>query len=168
MCSFVLRSAVHADSPHCMELIGQAKRYMASLGRHQWDEHYPAVTDIEADISQGNACVLCIDGTVVAYGAVIFTGEALYGSIDGRWLSDGPYVVLHRLCVADEVRGRGVAQRYFAEVERLALEHGVHSFKVDTNFDNADMLHILEKCGFAYCGKIRYPHGERMAFEKLL
>ncbi len=58
--------------------------------------------------------------------------------------------------------------QYFERVERLALAHGVRSFKVDTNFDNADMLHILSKRGFAYCGEIHYEHGVRKAFEKML
>jgi hypothetical protein len=30
------------------------------------------------------------------------------------------------------------------------------------------MLHLMEKLGFEYCGKIQYERGERMAFEKLI
>jgi len=37
---------------------------------------------------------------------------------------------------------------------------------VDTNFDNRYMLRMLERLRFAYCGKIVYGSGERLAFEK--
>ena len=50
--------------------------------------------------------------------------------------------------------------------EALARERGVGSFRVDTNFDNRYMLRMLERLGFAYCGKIVYGSGERLAFEK--
>ncbi len=77
-------------------------------------------------------------------------------------------MVVHRLAVADEARGKGLAQRYFDEVTALALSKGVRSFKVDTNFDNKAMLHIMDKCGFTCCGEIIYPQGSRLAFEKII
>ena len=40
--------------------------------------------------------------------------------------------------------------------------------KVDTNFDNVAMLHILKKLGYTYCGEVYLAGGERKAFEKLL
>ena len=40
--------------------------------------------------------------------------------------------------------------------------------KVDTNFDNAAMLHILKKLVYTYCGEVYLAGGERKAFEKLL
>jgi hypothetical protein len=40
--------------------------------------------------------------------------------------------------------------------------------KVDTNFDNAAMLHLLKKLGYTYCGEVYLAGGERKAFEKLI
>ena len=54
------------------------------------------------------------------------------------------------------------------EVERLAISKDVHSFRADTNYDNERMQRLFEKMGFTYCGKISYPQGQRMAYEKLL
>ena len=48
-------------------------------------------------------------GNVIAYGAVVFDGEPAYDAIEGAWLTDGEYVVLHRMAVADGEKGRGVA-----------------------------------------------------------
>ncbi len=165
---YSFRKATAADFARAWEMILQAKALMASEGRNQWTGEYPAPANIEGDIADGNAYVLCIDDVPMAYGAVIFTGEPAYEQIGDGWLSNGDYVVVHRLAVADDARGKGLALRYFDEVSLLAASKGIRSFKVDTNYDNKAMLHILEKCGFTYCGKIIYPQGSRLAFEKLL
>ena len=54
------------------------------------------------------------------------------------------------------------------KAEETALQHNVHSFKIDTHKDNHFMIQLLEKEGFTYCGEIHYTHGDRIAFEKLL
>ncbi len=162
------RKATPADSCRIWEMIRQAKAFMASEGRKQWTDAYPAVSDIDSDISNEDAYVLCIDDVPMAYGAVIFTGEPAYRQIEEKWSYHGDYVVVHRLCVADEARGRGLAQQFFNEVSALARAKGIRSFKVDTNYDNKAMLHIMDKCGFTYRGEITYPQGSRLAFEKNL
>lgn len=107
-------------------------------------------------------------GNVVAYGAVVFDGEPAYDAIEGAWLTDGDYVVLHRMAVADGKKGRGVATEFMRRVEAMACGRGTGSMRVDTNFDNRYMLRMLGRLGFVYCGKVRYRSGERLAFEKTL
>ena len=107
-------------------------------------------------------------GNVVAYGAVVFDGEPAYEAIEGAWLTDGDYVVLHRMAVADGEKGRGVATEFMRRVEAMACGRGTGSMRVDTNFDNRYMLRMLGRLGFVYCGKVRYRSGERLAFEKPL
>lgn len=107
-------------------------------------------------------------GNVVAYGAVVFDGEPAYEAIEGAWLTDGDYVVLHRMAVADGEKGRGVATEFMRCVEAMACGRGTDSMRVDTNFDNRYMLRMLGRLGFVYCGKVRYRSGERQAFEKTL
>ena len=107
-------------------------------------------------------------GNVVAYGAVVFDGEPAYDAIEGAWLTDGEYVVLHRMAVADGEKGHGVATEFMRRVEAMACGRGTGSMRVDTNFDNRYMLRMLGRLGFVYCGKVRYRSGERLAFEKTL
>ena len=107
-------------------------------------------------------------GNVVAYGAVVFDGEPAYDAIEGAWLTDGDYVVLHRMAVADGEKGRGVATEVMRRVEAMACGRCTGSMRVDTNFDNRYMLRMLGRLGFVYCGKVRYRSGERLAFEKTL
>ena len=160
-----LRPATITDLPRMWEMILQAKAQMYRENKQQWDESYPLPEHLQADIDKGYAHVLEEEGKVIAYGAIAFDGEPAYDSIDGKWLSVQPYVVLHRLAVADEAKRKGVAVRFFQEVKNLALSQGIHSFKVDTNFDNVYMHKVLAKCGFSYCGEIHYPRGNRWGYE---
>ena len=154
-----LRPATMDEIPVIWEIILQAKAQMYREGKHQWDENYPTDVLVPSDD----------DSYIIAYGAVVFDGEPAYNGLwDGQWLSEQPYVVLHRLAVADRWKRQGMAVRYMQAVCDLALSRGIRSFKVDTNYDNFYMQHVFSRLGFTYCGRIRYDAGERMAYEKLL
>lgn len=162
------RLATNDDFSRIWEIIRQAKAQMAMENRQQWNESYPAPDHIAADIRNGHAYVLCWELIPVAYGAVSFDGEPVYRDIQGKWLSDDPFVVVHRLAVADEMKGKGLATVFMQEVEKMSRKKGVTSFKVDTNFDNVSMQKVLEKLGFMYCGEIIFQRGSRLAYEKRL
>ena len=187
----VFRRARPADAARIMEIIRQAQAQMRALGSLQWQDGYPAAADIGHDIACGYGWVFekpeaekageaggrgetepakaaAAQGNVIAYGAVVFDGEPAYDAIEGAWLTDGEYVVLHRMAVADGEKGRGVATEFMRRVEAMACGRGTGSMRVDTNFDNRYMLRMLGRLGFVYCGKVRYRSGERLAFEKTL
>ncbi len=165
--TFNLRPATESDIDRCWEMLQQGKAQMFREGKKQWTETYPSRQSVENDLARGVAHVLELDGAVVAYGAVIFDGEPAYAQIEDRWLTHGSYVVIHRLAVADEVKRQGVATEFFRQVMRLASTRGVHSIKVDTNYDNFYMQHLLARLDFTYCGDVSYPQGARMAYEKV-
>lgn len=165
---FVFRRSEPVDLDRIWTIILQAKDQMYREKKHQWDESYPTYELINDDIAKGYGYSLCMDGDVIAYAAVVFDGEPAYNDIDGKWLSDNDYVVVHRLAVAEEVKRRGIAKVYMDEVEKLAIGKGITSFKIDTNYDNFYMQKLLARCGFTYCGEILYGKGMRMAYEKLL
>ena len=78
-------------------------------------------------------------------------------------------MVIHRMAVADGMKHRGVATCFFGHTAQYAASRGIHSFRVDTNFDNTYMLRLVKTMGFTGCGKVQYgPRGERLAFEKLI
>ena len=169
----IFRQAQSCETDRIMQIIRQAQARMHAAGSRQWQDGYPAPGHISADIGRNRGYVLCKPGvegplSVIAYGAVVFDGEPAYDAIDGQWLTDEPYVLVHRIAVADGERGRGVAAEFLHRVETLAQERGVKAFRIDTNFDNQTMLRLLESTGFTYCGKVVYRSGERLAYEKRL
>ncbi len=162
----VFRRASIEELPQILRIIRQAQAQMRALGSAQWQDGYPAETDIVRDLNHGWGYVLADADRVAAYGAAVFSGEAAYEHLIGQWLTAGTYVVVHRLAVADEVKRQGVAAEFLGHVEALARAQEVTSFRIDTNFDNHYMLRLLERRGFTYCGKVFYASGERLAFEK--
>lgn len=160
------RRAVASDIPAVEAIMKKAVGKMLAEGKCQWDETYPTAVHIADDIERGIGHVLEIDGRPVAYGAILINGEPAYDNLDGKWLSDDDYVVVHRIAVDTDMSSRGLGRTFMNEVADYAVLNGVHSFKIDTNFDNSAMLHLLKSLGFSYCGEIHYPRGDRMAFEK--
>ena len=164
----LFRPAVNEDIPVVTSILRMAADRMLAEGKKQWTESYPGESDVRTDIGNNVGYVVELDGKVVAYGAVVLDGEPAYSSIEGKWLSDQKYVVVHRLAVIGSSECRGLASYFMHEVEKLAVALGIKSFRVDTNFDNERMLKCLEKNGFTYCGEVFYERGSRKAFEKLI
>lgn len=165
---YIFRRAVATDLPAIEKILKDAVARMLAEGKQQWNESYPTAVYVLADMARDVAFVLEFQGEVVAYGAVVFDGEPAYDDLDGEWLSDQKYVVVHRVAVSQKAQGNGVGARFMKSVEYYAAEKGIGSFRIDTNFDNFAMLRLIEKCGFAYCGEVSYERGKRKAFEKLI
>ena len=143
---------------------------MNAAGRHQWTEDYPSFERISEDVLSGNAYIICdADGSVATYAYITTEPEPAYTGICGKWHSDGEYVVIHRLAVAARFRGRGTGRKMLEKAEQLYAGKHIRSIRVDTNHDNAEMLHILENTGYRRCGTVSYgTRGERIAFDKIL
>lgn len=166
--SLIFRNARMSDVPAIMTVIKAAVAQMIAEGKQQWDESYPGKSHISCDVAGGTGYVLEHEGIVIGYAAVVFTGEPAYDSIDGKWLTNERYVVVHRLAVSQNTRNQGYGRAFMTAIENYAHALGFKSFKVDTNFDNERMLSLLDRLGFSYCGEIRYDRGVRKAFEKLI
>lgn len=166
--SLLFRKAGEGDIAEISALLKKAVDRMLAEGKHQWDENYPNEVHVRSDIEKGVGYVLEDKGKAVGYAALVFSGEPAYDNIDGQWLSDGKYVVVHRLAVSQSVRGKGMGLAFMNAVEDFARSRGIRNFRIDTNFDNTAMLGLLDRLGFTYCGEIHYDKGPRMAFEKLI
>ena len=164
----IFRPAMPEDVPAIMTLVEAAVRRLAAMGVDQWQDGYPNRGRIEQDVAEGIGYVIEEADRVVAYGAVIFTGEDAYRAIDGGWLTEEEnYVVVHRLCVAEEVVGQGFGRRFMEAAEQFSRGR-VQSFRVDTHADNRVMQSLLPRLGFTRCGTIRIDGRPFEAFEKIL
>lgn len=162
------RPAYIKDFEACWNVIDQARRIMIASGRHQWTSDYPSETDIRNDIDNGNAFVLTVDDHVAVYGAVILNGEPQYDFINGQWITNENYYVIHRFATLPKYQREGFARIFINKVNSLCEVEKVPSIKVDTNHDNMPMIKLLSSMGFCVCGLINYGNrGMRIAFEKI-
>ncbi|MGT2741988.1 GNAT family N-acetyltransferase [Streptococcus plurextorum] len=148
-----------------MEIIEEARAFLKASGSDQWQGSYPAESHIFDDVLMTRGWVGLIDGKIVSYAAVIIGQEEAYEKIyDGKWQHNHPrYTVFHRIAVASDYSGQKVAQTF---LQGLIEAHDGPDFRCDTHEKNTIMQHILEKLGYAYCGKIPLD-GERLAYQKI-
>ena len=96
----IFRKATVEDISAVAEIMAAASRRLCAAGVDQWQRGYPNRTSVERDVEDGVGVVLCEGDTILAYGAVIFTGEPAYNDITGgEWLTSGDYACVHRVCV---------------------------------------------------------------------
>lgn len=172
-----------AEPSHLDEICAitqEAKAQLKDMGIDQWQYGYPSREIWQDDIDKRQAIVALDEHTKRVMGAfvLLYTHEVSYDAIDGSWLTgdlfnEGAYASLHRVCVSDSCKGRGVAGKMFAYAEDLARKQGVRSMRMDTHPGNHAMLRSLEKAEYVRCGTIVLIGGAedgslRVAFEKIL
>ncbi len=154
-------------------ITNRAKANMAAMGIDQWQAGYPDCATWEADVAEGVAYVGLESGRVVAIFRYSNTPEAAYDTLEGEWLTAGPYATIHRCAVDPDERGRGLIAELFQFACDKAAAEGMTSMRIDTHADNAPMGRAVDKFGFTYCGAITLTEGPeaggaRIAFEKVL
>jgi len=162
--------AVSVDINSIMNIIKQAQAYFKEHGINQWQDNYPNFETVKNDISNQNGYVLLKNNIVVATVVVTFEGEKNYEVIyNGEWVSNDEYAVIHRIAVDSNYKGIGQSSIIIKNVEKICLDMGIHSIRVDTHNENMSMKKLLLKNGFQYCGIIFLDDkSKRSAFEKVL
>ncbi len=168
---FVLAQSKHLEQ--MCQITADAKAQLFRLGLDQWQKGYPSREVWVADIAAGCTWLVMDGEQVLGIFAFQTTPDPSYGIIDGEWLSDLPYASMHRVCVAEDAKGKGVAGALFEHGFQLARDCGFRSMRIDTHPGNLPMQRALEKAGFVPCGIITLKGGcedgdSRLAFEKLL
>ena len=160
-----IRLAFPNEVDAIMQVIEEAKKCLADAGSTQWQNGYPDTETIIDDIISGQAYVALEEGELLAYAAVTKSPEKAYEAIyDGNWEGkEAEYLVFHRIAVASDVQGKGVAQTF---LEGLIEGFDYLDFRSDTHAQNKVMQHIFEKLGFKQVGKVPVD-GERLAYQKV-
>ncbi|MBE6600761.1 MAG: GNAT family N-acetyltransferase [Ruminococcaceae bacterium] len=146
------------------EIYDGARRFMKEKGNpNQWIGGYPQDQVIFDDIKEKKLFLCEENGEILGVFCCFFGNDPTYEKIfDGEWLNDRPYAVIHRIAVAENAHGRGVASLCFDYAFGIC-----GNVKIDTHKDNIPMQRALKKNGFTPCGKIYLKNGdERIAFQK--
>lgn len=162
------KPAYYSQLDEIWEIIESAIASRKADGSRQWQDGYPNKESIKNDIENDYAYILSDNDAIVAYAAVIFEIEPAYEKIEGEWLTQQPYVVIHRIAVDKNKAGKGFATQILEHIEKLAISKNYYSLRVDTNYDNPGMLRVLDKLGYVYCGQVYFRGDARRAYEKVL
>ena len=165
-----IRKAKISDIQSVEAIYADARVLMREAGNPtQWGAAYPPTEQVMRDISEECLYLAEEGGEILAVFYFREGRDATYDEIDGEWLNDEPYAVIHRIAISKSARGRGVAGECFdycfARCQNL---------RIDTHEDNAPMQRALLKNGFIRCGIIRIDRpscegdsGRRVAFHRV-
>lgn len=166
------RKATYDDLPGMLALVGQAQAFMATLNIDQWQDGYPDEAILTEDIRVGRIYVFDDDGKIASITVITDEPEPVYDTLEGRWLSDEPYMTIHRMALDDAHRHSGIASRIVDHAVKMAQELNLSSVRADTHRGNKAMRRFLEKSGFVECGLVTYATkaGDplRVAYERLI
>ena len=160
----IIRKTTAHDVLAAEKIYQDARRFMRENGNPtQWWDTYPNRDTVTKDIEDGVGYVCEDEGEILAVFMFGPGPDETYDVIyDGAWLNDEPYSVIHRIAVAENAHGRGVAGFCFSECFKR-----FPNLKIDTHEDNVPMQRALLRAGFERCGIIHIATGdERVAFQK--
>lgn len=165
-----IRKAKMSDITDIEAVYADARELMRESGNPtQWGGVYPPSALIRADIEEDSLYIAEDADGILAVFYYSEREEECYGEIDGEWLSDEPYAVIHRIAISKKARGRGVAGRCFDYCFSMCP-----NLRIDTHEDNHPMQRALVKNGFSLCGRIRIERpscdgdsGIRLAYHKI-
>lgn len=165
----MLRKTNTKDIKSILQIIDEGKKYLKENNIPQWQDGYPNEDTILDDIKKGYSYVYEVDGEILGTAAVIIGKDKDYDKIyEGNWITaNNEYIVVHRIAVKKDCKGKRIASKIFNEILNIAKEKNIESIRVDTHRLNKSMQNSLLKNNFKYCG-IVYLSGkdERFAFEK--
>lgn len=160
-----IRKAAWKDLTEILSIYESAREFMVETGNpRQWAaRNWPPRHLVERDIARGKSYVCEENGTILAvffydYGENV---EPTYREIDGQWIGENTYGVIHRIAAKP---GQG-AGRVCIDWAYRQCGH----LRMDTHGDNRVMQKVLQQLGFTYCGVIwiQEDNDPRLAYEKI-
>lgn len=142
------------------EIYEEAKRRMHEGGNpNQWHQGHPNREDLIGDLAENSLFVLEDEEGIQACFKFAPGPDPTYLYIEGSWLNDAAYMVIHRVVSAGRRPGMGSAI--------LSLcKSWYPNLKIDTHQDNLPMQRVLEKNGFILTGIIYLENGDpRLAYQ---
>lgn len=153
-----IRHLKDADINKVMIMIDEAKENMIKKGLHQWEVDGPDEKLLEKYVENKNG--------YVSEGLNVF-GALVKEDIDYKEYFSKDYVVLHTFVVEQSLRGTGLTDEFFYQLEKIAKEMGNKIFALDTHKENKSMLRFIEKHDFKELGPVMVNDTKpRIAFYK--
>lgn len=156
----MIRRANKEDIKCIMPIYEAAKKKMRADGNlHQWSDKYPDEETLLSDIARGELYIAHDGNEIYGVFMLSFSGEDTYKVIQGAWINDEPYAVIHRIA------SFGKGKNLLKDAINFAFEK-TNNIRIDTHEDNNIMRTLLKKLGFFYTGIIHLKDGdERRAYQ---
>lgn len=156
----MIRKATVKDLNQLEIIYEKARQFMRAHGNsNQWTYGHPNREDLMQSLATQELYVVEINRVIQASFVLMERADPTYTYIEGAWLSDNPYVVLHKVATRHEIKGMGTCIINFAKSKKKDV-------RIDTHKDNIPMQNLLKKTGFVPTGTIYVEDGTaRIAYQ---
>ena len=163
-----IRKAKTDDLPQIRKIYTAAKEYMDASGNpNQWTFGYPPEEYLLRDIELSRLYVCEEEGVLHGVFMLSTEDDSTYHYIEGTWLNNEPYGVIHR--IASDGTKRGIFEVVLDFCKERMAEQNIANIRIDTHEDNKTMQHLVEKHGFCRCGMIYLENGSpRIAYQLVI
>ena len=168
---FEIKQTKIENLPIVLRIVNMSKEEFALAGIDQWQKGYPKRSDFLQDIMVNESYTIFDDDCIMGTFMLSKDPEPTYNNvINGAWLHDGDYAVIHRFTIDPTHRRQGLASKTFKEIELiLGKDDSIKSIRIDSHKNNLGMQSLLKKMGYEYIGLIYLKDGdERYAYEKFI
>lgn len=160
----MIRKATLDDLKQIQSIYKDGRELIASYGSPQWQNNYPSIDVTLSDLKQ--EALYVYEESIILGVMTVFDYESTYEQIDGAWLSNKPYKVIHRIATKKEYYGKGISAKL---INYVFSNLYADSLRIDTHELNIPMQNLLKKLGFTYCGQIYLNQATdrmRLAYQK--
>lgn len=169
----MLRLAKREDMQAILQITQDAVAFLAQNQVDQWQDGYPNKDVFCDDMAKNQLFVYEVDGNVIGVSVIQTLAEPTYETIEGAWLTNQTYAVIHRCGVRQSLRGNHYGKQMFQAIEHYVKETlMLSSIRIDTHEDNHVMQNLLNRLNYHYCGVITLDkpmaNPKRLAYEKQL
>lgn len=145
------------------EIYTQCKERLDELGIYQWLAGYPTIQNANNDIEEGTLYGY-VDDMGKYKGVITLSQEQAEAYKNIEWAdSNGRALVVHRLAILPQYWQHGIGGALMEYAEKLALNEGYTSIRLDAYSDNKRSLKLYESMGYTIRGEV-YFEGRKNHF----
>ncbi len=136
---------------------------MQEIGIYQWNEHYPSLEKLQADIENAELFILQENATIL--GIIVLTDIMDEEYVPIEWLTESENnLYIHRLATHPSVWGKGYGKQLMDFAENFAKESNFASVRLDTFSQNKRNQRFYESRGYIKLGDIFFPRQSEYPF----
>ena len=166
--ALVIERANSAQIDAAWSIVSRCRAALDRAGIHQWDDVYPSRSTVAEDVDRECLYVAMANGICQATITLDAHEDEAYRTMS--WSSDGPALVVHRLCVDPAHQGQGIARRMMRFAEQHASAHGYTSIRLDAYTANPRSVELYRRLGYREVGQVSFPRRALpfLLFERLI
>lgn len=154
-----IRIATTDDVADTYKLYDDARSDLRGRNIFQWPDNYPSGQTVQTDIDRRELYLITVNDQIA--GAVCLNQRQDEQYKDVNWLLDGSKVmVVHRLVVAPQLQGKGLARKLMTFAEQLATAEEYTCIRLDAYTGHERTRLFYEQRGYQVRGEVFFPQRE--------